>query len=283
MLPEHLRLVEAQRCGLAVRAGGSDSSELVRFHDAEADAGVVLDLLLKLLGELFVAFGRDHGQRVDLEAAQALAVLVHAKAQTTSDRLASLLLGSHLPQGADLEDVRVVPAFAQCGVGEDELQRRVEAQQLLLVAHDQAVGVVVCLGRALGVFEYLHRLVADPLLVDREIAVVYSLGGRSQIHFLKQALVIRMFGEAAVFLLKDAGVVALHRIAVGIVVPVLLDGIDEEQAEHLDALRTEALLLIQVLLDSAVDHLALHGQRLHVAVGLAGTKILLRRRDSGVP
>jgi hypothetical protein len=82
------------------------------------------------------------------------------------------------------------------------------------------------------------------LSVDREITVVYSLGGRSQIHFLKQALVIGVCGETSVFLLKDEGVVALHRIAVGIVASVLLDGVDEEQAEHLDALRTEALLLV---------------------------------------
>ena len=147
MLPEDLRLVEAQRRGLAVGAGGGDSGELVRLHDAEADAGFVLDLLLEFLGELFVAFGRDHGQRVDLEAAQALAVLVHAEAQATSDRLAPLLLGSHLAQCADLKDVRIVPAFAQRGVGEDELQRRVEAQQFFLVPHDQAVGFIVRLRR----------------------------------------------------------------------------------------------------------------------------------------
>ena len=100
---------------------------------------------------------------------------------------------------------------------------------------------------------------------------------------MKRRLVVRMLGQPAVFLLEDAGVVALHRVAVGVVLPVLLHGIDEEQAEHLDALRAQALLLVQVLLDGAADHLALHGQRIHVAVGLAGLQVLLAAGIRAVP
>ena len=66
---------------------------------------------------------------------------------------------------------------------------------------------------------------------------MHLLGGGRQVHFLEEGLVVGMLGKAAVFLLEDAGVVALHRVAVGVVLPVLLHGIDEEQAEHLDALR----------------------------------------------
>ena len=65
---------------------------MVRHHDAEANAGFVLDLFLEFLGELFVALGRNHSQRVDLEAAQAFAVLIDAETQAASDGLASLLL-----------------------------------------------------------------------------------------------------------------------------------------------------------------------------------------------
>src|ERR1019366_5742896 len=128
MLPQDLRLFEAQRRGPAVSSRSADSGELVRLHDAEADPGFVLDLLLELLGKLFVALGRDHRQGVDLEAAEALAVLVNAEAQAASDRLATLLFRRHFPEGADLEHVRIVPAFAQGGMGKDELQLRVEAQ-----------------------------------------------------------------------------------------------------------------------------------------------------------
>ena len=102
---------------------------------------------------------------------------------------------------------------------------------------------------------------------------MHVLGGGGQVHFLEEGLIIGMLGEAAVFLLEDAGVVALHRVAAGVVLPVFLDGIDKKQAEHLDALRAEALLLVQVLLDGAVDHLALHSQRVHVAAGLARTEV----------
>ena len=111
MLPERLRLLEAQRRRRAVRVGHRDGGELVLLDDAEADAGVLLDLLLQVLGELLVALGRDHGQRVDLEAAQPLALLVHAQAQAAADGLAPLALGADVAQGADLEDVGVVPAF----------------------------------------------------------------------------------------------------------------------------------------------------------------------------
>ena len=143
MLPEHVRLLEAQRRGLAVGPRGSDSSELVRLHDAETNAGFFLDLLLEFLREPLVTLGRDHGQNVSFEAPQAFPVLVDAETQAASDGLAPLLFGSHLAQCADLKDVRVVPAFAQGRVGKNELQRRFQAQQLLLIPHDQAVGVVV--------------------------------------------------------------------------------------------------------------------------------------------
>ena len=84
-----------------------------------------------------------------------------------------------------------------------------------------------------------------------------------------------MVAEAAVFLLEDTGIVALRRVAVGIVLPVFLDRIDEEQAQDLDALRGESLLFVEVLFDGAVDHLALHGQRFHVAIGMAEAQVLL--------
>ena len=67
-------MLEAQRRGLAVRVDHRDTGELVLLHDAEADAGVVLDLLLEVLGELLVALSGDDGERVDFKPAQALAL-----------------------------------------------------------------------------------------------------------------------------------------------------------------------------------------------------------------
>ena len=45
----------------------------MRLHDAEANPRVGLDLLLKVLGERFVAFRRDDRERIDVKAAQAFA------------------------------------------------------------------------------------------------------------------------------------------------------------------------------------------------------------------
>ena len=146
-----------------------DGGELVLFHDAKADAGVFLDFLLQILGELLVAFRGDDGERVDVEAPQPFALLVDAQAQAAADGLAALALGAHLAQGANLEDVRVVPAFAQGRVGEDELQLRLEAQQLLLVLHDEVVGALGVVAVALVV---LGGVRPRSFLVDGEIAVM---------------------------------------------------------------------------------------------------------------
>ena len=164
--------------------------------------------------------------------------MIHAEAQATADGLTALLLGGHLPQGADLEDVRIVPALSQGGMGKDEFQRRIKAEELLFVTHDQVVGVVVSLGGSftLGIFEYLNSLATHLLFVDGKVSFVNICGRSCEVYFLEEGLVVRMIGEAAVFLLKDACIVAIHLVAIGVVLPIFLHSIDEKQAEHLDAL-----------------------------------------------
>ena len=174
--------------------------ELVLLHDAEADARVGLDLLLEVLGELLVALGGDDGQRVHVEAPQPLPLLIHAEPQAAPDGLAAFPLGAHLAQGTNLEDVRVVPALLQRRVGEDELQPGLEAQQLLLLLHDQAVGPLGVVAVALVV---LVGIRPAALLVDGEVAVMHVGGGRRHVHLLEQALVVGVLGQAAIFLLED--------------------------------------------------------------------------------
>ena len=48
----------------------------------------------------------------------------------------------------------------------------------------------------------------------------------------------------------------------------MLDRVDEEQAEHLDAKRREALFLLQMLVDCPAQHQPLQRIRVHVADGL---------------
>ena len=73
-----------------------------------------------------------------------LAILIDAQAQTTADFLAFPNLAAALLQGADLENIRVIPAFTQCRVGEDEPHRRllwITIQKQLLVFHNKVVGI----------------------------------------------------------------------------------------------------------------------------------------------
>ena len=251
---------------MPISAGHGNGGKLVRLHDAEADAGVFLDFLLQVLGKLFVVFRGHHSQGVDLEAAYPLTILIDAQAQATANGLAALALGLNVTQGANLEHVGVVPAFLERRVGEDELQRRAEGQQLFLLLHDQVVGALGILPVARIV---LRGVGPTAFLVDGEVAVVHVLGGKRQVDLGEQALIGRQLGGATILFLEYLRIHALDRLAVRIVLTVLVHRVDEEQAEHLDPQRAQVLLLVQVFLDRAADHLALHGQRIHITVGLA--------------
>lgn len=55
----------------------------------------------------------------------------------------------------------------------------------------------------------------------------------------------------------------------------MLNGIDEEQAQHLDALRSQAQFLVQMLLDGPPDHKLLNCIAIHVADRLTHAQRLL--------
>ena len=69
-----------------------------------------------------------------------VAVLIDAKAQTTTDFLPLRRVAVRVLQSADLEHIRVIPAFTQCGVGEDKPCRFVKGKQPFLVFQDQVIG-----------------------------------------------------------------------------------------------------------------------------------------------
>ena len=85
-----------------------------------------------------------------------------------ADGLAALNLCTHLAQRADLEDVGVVPTFAQGGVAEDEADRFALVEESRLVAHDKVIRVVIDLGRTGAVLELVR--IATFALEHREIA-----------------------------------------------------------------------------------------------------------------
>ena len=53
-------VLEPERGIVAIGSGGANACELVRFHDAKANAGIGFDLLLEIFSELLVALGGDH-------------------------------------------------------------------------------------------------------------------------------------------------------------------------------------------------------------------------------
>ncbi len=93
------------------------------MHHTELNPGVILNVLLQILGELLVTFRGNHRQRIDLEAAQPLTLLIDAQTQATTNGLPTPTLSLAGREVANLEDVRVVPAFLQRRVRENELQR----------------------------------------------------------------------------------------------------------------------------------------------------------------
>ena len=97
--------------------------------------------------EVGVGLVGDDGQLVDVVhrdgVVHPLAVLVDSQAQAAADLLTPGDGVVALLEHAHHEHVRVVPALAQGGVGEDEPHGLVERQQPLLVLEDQVVGVDV--------------------------------------------------------------------------------------------------------------------------------------------
>lgn len=170
-------------------------------------------------------------------------------------------------EGADDEHVRVVPAFPQCGVGEDEAHWLVQCKQALLVLEDEVVGIdVVGLRRA----RRCVRVHQASFLVDGEVAFVrLRRFDGSQIavvwRVLQRESLVKL---AVVFFLEDPRVFA--GLLAGIVVATVLGHfVDEEQREHFDPLREKRLFLVEMRFDCLADLDAAEGTFIHVSRGLA--------------
>ena len=81
VFPQIFRRFGTESRRLSVCADDRNGGKLMRLYDAEADASVVLNLLLEVLGKFFVALRGNNRERVDLKAVQALALLIDAQAQ----------------------------------------------------------------------------------------------------------------------------------------------------------------------------------------------------------
>ena len=96
----------------------------------------------------------------------ALAPAVDRQAQTPADLLPLLVLGSGFVESADLKHVGIIPAFPQGGVREDETQRFVGIEQALLLAHDEAVGILIIPGVAACVLIVTLLVLAEVTIMN---------------------------------------------------------------------------------------------------------------------
>ena len=136
-------------------------------HLAEGHAAIFLVLGLQRPGEVLVALVGHDVELVDRFVEDALRRSgPPAGASRGRSPAASSSALLRLVERADLEDVRVVPAFAQGRVAEDEAQRLVHRQQPLLVLHDQVVDLVVGLGVAPRVLEHAFLVLGEVAVVQ---------------------------------------------------------------------------------------------------------------------
>ncbi len=155
------------------------------------------------------------------------------------------------------EDIGVIPAFPQGGVGENEPDRFREGEQPFLVLEDQIVGIHI-IGKPGVLSTDLEARIGELLgfLVDGEVTVVGAANLNTLQIFLIHPTIQRkktqIFSfEPLVFFLKYPGIFSL---LIGLaVVPVFDHLVDEEKGQRLDALGKKNLLLLEVSPDRLPD------------------------------
>ena len=175
-------------------------------------------------------------------------------------------------------------------MGEDKTHRLVQAEQSLLVLHNEVVGIGVIGGLGFAVHLALHEAGLLALfLVDGKVALMCLVGG-DFVQVTEIGLVADFSLELAyysfILFLKHPGILAVAAIVVVAVVQAVFGHlIDEEQAEHLDALWVEFPLSADVGADGLPDlDPPLEGGHLLVALDLSGVEFqTIQESDRVVP
>lgn len=202
------------------------------------------NIRLQVCHKGLIAFTGDYRQRVDLVNAVAaalhihpVAVLIDAKAQTTTDFLPLRRVAVRVLQSADLEHIRVVPSLTQRRVGEDKPCRLVKGQQPFLVFQNQVIGGNIVGELAATLDLAVHA--APGFLIDAEVAFMYSahIAASGFEIFLIRRIKHRdvLVQNSEILLLKHHAIFAEHLVAVFVIPAVLFHFVDEEQGQALDA------------------------------------------------
>ena len=181
-----------------------------------------------------------------------VAVLIDTQAQTTAHLLPLCNIAVGVLQGANLEDIGVVPAFPKGRVGEDEAGRLLEGQQPLLIFQNQVVGRNIV--GELAAFLCGAVDAAPRLFVDAEITTMdfgYIIPGGFQVSLVGRVEQLNVVvGNINILLLKHFAVFTQNFLAVLVILAIFGDFINKEQGEGLDASGKQLFFLLKVGNDS---------------------------------
>ena len=203
-----------------------------------------LDLLLILRGEGLVGFVRHNGKEVGLftflhvlQVVNALPFLIAANAEAAAEFLPLLHVAVGFVKRGDVEDVGIVPADAERGVGEDEFARVGEVEQGFFVTEDFVEDFLVL----------QHGVLAVRVFLSAGLREVVAL---ALVDLLRRGdSVVELAIERGVFLAKEDFDEAL-------VTDVVVHLVDEDEGEALDALGGEDGLFLEVAADKPLELLA---------------------------
>ena len=221
---------------------------------------VIPDFLLQRRNKVLIAITGNNGQLVDFlypcaknTLIHPVAGLIHAESKAAAHFLP--LVGCRIAamlQRADLEDIRIIPALPQGGMGENKTNRVVKRQQFLLIFQNQFVGRLI-IADIRATLHFTVNLVV--FFVDAEIS------GMGSMHIdAAQILLIRRIEQSqifiqnrCIFLFKNPAIFRIHFVPVSIILPVILHLIDKEQGKGLDATIIQFLFLFEMGPDGLAD------------------------------
>ena len=156
--------------------------------------------------------------------------LVHAQTQTTANFLPLCSSAVRMSQGADLENVGVVPAFTQGGVREDKPGRLIKAQQAFFVLQNQ----IVCrniIGKLTATLQ-LTVYTSAGFLINAEVTLVNAANfvcSRTQILLIfrvKHSQIL--IQNIQIFLFKHLAIFAQDFIAVFVILTIFGNLVNKE-------------------------------------------------------
>ena len=203
-----------------------------------------LDLLLILRGESLVGFVGDDGEEIDFISflrafglVNALAKLVAADAQAASEFLPLLDVAVGLVERGDVEDVGIVPADAERGMGKDEFNRVFKREQLILLAQDAVENLLVL----------EHGVFAVRVFIAAGLGEIVTLHGVNLAR--RRGCAMKLAVNGGVFLAEKS-------FDYAVVLHIAVHAINEDEREAFDAFRRENFLFLEVATDEPLQLLA---------------------------